>query len=80
MKKNIPHFSEKSLNLEDRIALVNSVYRKLGFVNRKSLMQAYDLSQIEAGSLMRDFIHAHAKNLEWDLQKGHYKIKDQYSI
>ena len=66
MKKNknsTPTRNEK-IDLPDRISLVMQAYEKDGHVNRKTLMAMYGLSQIEAGVLMRDFIHAHAINLE----------------
>ncbi len=77
MKINSPSLVpfDPSPDLTKRIALVISVYQKLGYVNRKSLMETYDLSQLEAGGLMRDFIHAHAKNLVWDLKHAHYTLK-----
>lgn len=67
---------DPSLNLEHRIALVMSLQKKLGHVNRKSLITAYGVTQLQAGSLMRDFIHAHAKNLEWDMTHAHYRLKN----
>ena len=76
MKKNknsTPTRNEK-IDLPDRISLVMQAYEKDGHVNRKTLMAMYGLSQIEAGVLMRDFIHAHAINLEWHPTHSHYKL------
>ena len=76
MKKNknsSPTRNEK-IDLPDRISLVMQAYEKDGHVNRKTLMAMYGLSQIEAGVLMRDFIHAHAINLEWHPTHSHYKL------
>ena len=77
MKRHIPIRSRfgTTLNLEKRIELVMSLQRSLGHVNRKALVEEYGLTQLEAGSLMRDFLHAHAKNLEWDMTNAHYKMK-----
>lgn len=79
MKKNknsTPTRNEK-IDLPDRIALVMQAYEKDGHVNRKTLMAMYGLSQIEAGVLMRDFIHAHAINLEWHPTHSHYKLSEK---
>ena len=77
MKKNFflrARFGD-TLNLEKRIELVISLQRSLGHVSRKALIEEYGLTQLEAGSLMRDFLHAHAKNLKWDMTNAHYKMK-----
>jgi len=77
MKRNFL-FRERfgaTLNLEKRIELVMSLQKTLGYVNRKALIDEYGLTQLEAGSLMRDFLHAHAKNLKWDMNNAHYKMK-----
>jgi hypothetical protein len=66
---------DPSMNLEHRIALVMSLQKSLGHVNRKTLITAYGVTQLQAGSLMRDFIHAHAKHLEWDMTHAHYSLK-----
>ena len=76
MKKNknsTPTRNEK-IDLPDRISLVMQAYEKDGHVNRKTLMAMYGLSQVQAGVLMRDFIHAHAINLEWHPTHSHYKL------
>lgn len=77
MKKNSPLRARfhTTLDLEKRIELVISLQRSLGHVSRKALIEEYGLTQLEAGSLMRDFLHAHAKNLEWDMTNTHYKMK-----
>ena len=66
---------DPSMNLEHRIALVMSLQKSLGHVSRKTLITAYGVTQLQAGSLMRDFIHAHAKHLEWDVTHAHYSLK-----
>lgn len=62
-----------SLDLESRIALVIAAHMTHGNVNRKTLMNMYGITQIQAGALMRDFIHAHAKDIEWIAQHSHYE-------
>jgi len=62
-----------SLDLASRIALVMTAHTTHGNVNRKTLMNMYGITQIQAGSLMRDFIHAHAKDLEWVAHHSHYE-------
>jgi hypothetical protein len=57
-----------------RIALVLAAYHELGYINRKSLMTIYGITQLQAGALMRDFIHAHAKNIEWNTENSHYNM------
>jgi hypothetical protein len=68
IKKDFSH----SLDLQSRIALVMDAHTAHGHVNRKKLMTMYGITQIQAGSLMRDFIHAHANDLEWNAHHSHY--------
>ncbi len=67
---------EHSLELTARIELVIAAHKKLGFINRKLLMEFYNITQQQAGGLMRDFIHANARNIEWDIAGAHYKMKN----
>lgn len=66
---------DQTLDLNQRIGLVMEVQKKLGYVNRQTLIQTYGLTQQQAGALMRDFIHAHAKDLEWNMKHSHYNLK-----
>jgi hypothetical protein len=77
MKKHSPSLVrfDPSLDLTTRIALVMSACQSSGHVSRKSLIATYGLSQQQAGSLMRDFIHAHAKHLQWDVAHARYSMK-----
>lgn len=77
MKKHSPLHArfDPTLDLEKRIELVMSLQKSLGHVNRKNLIEAYGVTQFQAGSLMRDFIHAHAKHLEWDAAHAHFSMK-----
>jgi hypothetical protein len=61
-------------DLPKRIALVLAAYHELGYINRKSLMTIYGITQLQAGALMRDFIHAHAKNIVWNTKNSHYNM------
>jgi hypothetical protein len=70
------HFNT-TLSLPDRIALVHSAYKELGYINRKSLVAMYGITQLQAGALMRDFIHAHARNIQWDKNNSQYTMKNQ---
>lgn len=72
--KKLTQKSNVSIELFERISLVMQAYEKDGHVSRKTLMAMYGLSQIQAGALMRDFIHAHAVNLEWHPTHSHYKL------
>jgi len=75
-EKNQKQFSVK-LDLSSRIALVMAAHLTKGNVNRKTLMDMYGVTQIQAGSLMRDFIHAHANNIEWIAQHSHYEYAEK---
>jgi len=66
---------DPSMELLKRIELVMSVQKSLGHVSRKTLISTYGFTQQQAGSLMRDFIHAYAKNLQWDMTHEHYSMK-----
>ena len=66
-----------TLDLASRIALVMAAHMAYGNVNRKTLMLMYGVTQIQAGALMRDFIHAHAKNIEWIAHHSHYEYTDK---
>ena len=76
MKKNKSSTlkNKQNVDLHERISLVMKAYDIDGHVSRKTLMTTYGLSQLQAGALMRDFIHAHAINLEWHPSNSHYKI------
>ena len=63
-----------TLDLPKRIALVASAYKALGYINRRALMNMYGISALQAGALMRDFIHANASKLQWDKNQKHYNI------
>ena len=67
---------DTSSDLAKRIDLVMSTYKKLGYINRKALVVNYGISQQQAGSLMRDFIHLHAKRIQWDMKHAHYILTD----
>jgi len=74
-EKNLKQFNT-NLDLASRIALVVEAQTIHGHVNRKVLMNFYGVTQIQAGSLMRDFIHEHAQNIEWNAQHSHYEKSD----
>jgi hypothetical protein len=65
---------DANLDLSKRIALVIAAYNELGYINRKSLMIIYGITQLQAGALMRDFIHAHARNIKWNKDNAHYNM------
>ena len=69
------HHLDKAEDLNQRIELVMNVQKKLGHVSRQALVDMYGFSQQQAGTLMRDFIHAHAKDLEWNMTHSHYSLK-----
>lgn len=78
MKSHQPTFTslEIPLDLDKRIDLVMSTYKKLGYINRKALIKNYRISQQQAGTLMREFIHLHAKRIQWDMKHAHYILTD----
>lgn len=67
---------DTSSDLAKRIDLVMSTYKKWGYINRKLLVMNYGISQQQAGSLMRDFIHLYAKRIQWDMKYGYYRLID----
>lgn len=66
---------EPNFSLEKRIELVRSIQKELGYVSRKILISTLGVTQLQAGALMRDFIHAYAKHLHWDMNHAHYIMK-----
>lgn len=64
----------KKISPEERISLVMKAYEKDGHVSRKTLMTMYGISQLQAGTLMRDFIHKNAVDLEFHAHYSHYKL------
>jgi hypothetical protein len=78
MKSNQPTLMRRDspLDLTQRIDLVMSTYKKLGYINRKALAANYGISEQEAGSLMRDFIHLYAKRIQWDMKHSYYILID----
>ena len=75
VKNSADKESIHALTLTKRIQLVLETHQRLGYVNRKALIESYGITQQEAGSLMRDFIHAHARDLEWNARSSHYEMK-----
>jgi hypothetical protein len=76
MKSHKPahvHF-DPTLDLPKRIELVMTAYKKQGYVSRKTLIETYGITQLQAGSLMRDFLHAHANKTQWDMTHSHYNM------
>lgn len=69
--KTLKKFST-NLDLADRIELVMTAHLKRGYVNRKTLMDLYGVNQIQAGSLIREFINAHSINIKWLPEHKHY--------
>lgn len=65
---------DTALDTPNRIALVLAAYQALGYINRKSLMTMYNITERQAGSLMRDFIHVHANDIQWNKDHGHYNM------
>jgi len=62
------------LDLSSRLALVTAAYVTLGHINRKILMETYGVTQVQAGALMRDFIEANSKTIEWFPENTHYRL------
>ena len=62
------------LDLSSRLALVTAAYVTLGHINRKILMETYGVTQVQAGALMRDFIEANSKTIEWFPEKSYYRL------
>jgi DNA-nicking Smr family endonuclease len=69
-----PHF-DQTLDINQRIELVMDAQKKVGHISRQVLIEMYGLTQQQAGMLMRDFIHAHAKDLNWNMAHSYYSLK-----
>lgn len=65
---------DPALDLPKRIELVMAAYKKQGYVSRKTLIDAYGITQLQAGSLMRDFLHEHASKTQWNKTHSHYDM------
>jgi hypothetical protein len=37
-------------------------------------METYEVTQVQAGALMRDFIEANSKTIEWFPENTHYRL------
>ena len=72
-KKTKQSFSP-ALDLGSRLALVTAAYVTQGHINRKILMETYGVTQVQAGGLMRDFIEANSKTIEWFPENTHYRL------
>ena len=62
---------DTTLDTPSRVVLVLATYREIGYINRRSLMSMYDLTQRQAGALMRDFIQVHASDIQWNKEHAH---------
>jgi hypothetical protein len=60
------------LKLADRVELVMAAHLIHGHVNRQTLMDLYGVNQVQAGSLIRDFIETHSVHIEWLPEHKHY--------
>jgi hypothetical protein len=75
-KKTQSTFSP-DLDMTSRVALVTSAYLTRGHINRQLLVETYGVTQVQAGRLMRDFIEAHSKTIEWFPKNTHYRLIDK---
>ena len=65
------------LDLTSRVALVTAAYLSQGHINRQLLVKTYGVTQVQAGRLMREFIEAHSKTIEWFPKNTHYRLIDK---
>jgi hypothetical protein len=75
--KYSPLAFNSNLDLTSRVALVTAAYQEKGHINRQILVDMYAVTQVQAGSLMRDFIEAHAQKIAWFPGETHYKLNDK---
>lgn len=69
------HSSASCDNIDWSNSLVEITLQKQGYVNRKVLAEMHGLSQLEAGSLMREFIKKNFKKIKWQSSIGAYTHK-----
>jgi hypothetical protein len=67
-KKQIAESAQAVLNL----------YREHGHVNRELVAQKLALSKLQAGRVMRDFLHVHAPKVHWDQSKSGYLMRHHH--
>jgi len=72
--QNSTMHTDNTLDLSNRIELVLSVYKDLGYINRQALINVYGITQRQAGALMRDFIHAHASKIQWNKDNFYFTL------
>lgn len=65
-------FSE--LNKSERIKFAIDAHKDFGNISRKKLMSIYGITQIQAGLMMRDYIHEYASKIEWVEKHSHYEF------
>lgn len=65
-------FSE--LDRNERIKFATDAHTNFGNISRKKLMDIYGITQIQAGLMMRDYIHEYATKIEWVEEHSHYKF------
>lgn len=63
-----------NLDLTARLLLVSDAYLLRGQINRKILVDTYGVTQVQAGALMRNFIEANSKTIEWFPENTHYRL------
>ena len=75
MEKNpTSNNSHLPADFSKRMEMVVAACIGTGFVNRHVLAQFYGLSQLEASSLLRDFLHHRIRDVRWDAKTNSYKL------
>lgn len=75
--KDLPSVQfDASMDLDARLGLVMSAHSSHGYVNRQLLVDVYGVTQVQAGGLIRDFLHAHGARVKWDATHTKYQLNE----
>ena len=74
MQNKISNFYNSETRPIEEENLVMVIYKELGYVNRQSLINAFNISPRKAGLLIREFINTHGKNIKWNESNKGYSI------
>lgn len=63
-------------HLSERLEMVFATCTEMGYVNREVLVERFDLTPLQASTLIREFLEHYANELQNDvLHKGHKFIR-----
>ena len=73
-KSSKPHHPHLPKDLSKRMEMVIAAFIGKGHLNRNVLAEYYGLSQLQASTLLRDFLHHRVNEVRWDSVTNSYHL------